>query len=99
MKIMLEHILDKSPNGQASVILQFVDTNGGMSGELSRFELDGFYELRAVMGTGLPNDPRPKLVSHFFMADSVSRVMVIHPDNALPQIVPPPGNGGLIIPT
>lgn len=98
MKNMLEHILNKSANGQASVILQFVDTNGGMAGELSRFEIAGFYELRTVMGTG-PSDPRPKLVSHFFTADSVSRVMVVHPDSALPQIVSPPSNGGLIIPT
>jgi hypothetical protein len=96
MKNMLEHILNKSENGEVSVVLQF--DNGALAGELRRFEIDGIYELRAVMGKA-PNDPRPNLVSHFFSPEAVSRVMVIHPESALPQIVRPPNNGGLVIPT
>jgi hypothetical protein len=95
MEVLLNNTLDKSENGEATVMLQLIDSPMPAVGALRRHEVPGVFELLVMVQESAQAAPFP--MSFFFTGAGVARVMV--PRKELAQKIVAPSPGGLIIPS
>jgi hypothetical protein len=96
----LDKLCSDNPDG-AMVFVQFKTSPQVVQGALRRSkDVDGLFELMARGQTNDPNNSKvvkDVMVSNYFDADAVERVIIFH-DVPQPQIITP-RQGGIVIPT